>query len=203
MRTWVVGDSIVARAGEHNPPLLGAGEVIWCGLSGAKCINVVHRLTELLRRKPFPTTVILHLGTNDIFRDPTWKIRKRVYENLKGVRNLLPNTRLIWSDILLRLEYSEQIHDGAGKRNMRNINKKAHKVCREKLGGNNKIIVHSGLFQSGRRRVQDRPIYVYDCTHPSNWGLRLLRQNWSDALVYFNQNPQAVDFPPGSIRLQD
>ena len=108
MRTWVIGDSIVARAGKNNIQLRGAGVVIWQGVGGAKCAGLVNRLTRILQREPFPTTVILHLGTNDIFKSSTWEINKRVRENLEGIRRLLPNTRMIWSDIIIRLEYADE-----------------------------------------------------------------------------------------------
>ena len=34
------------------------------------------------------------------------QIRQRVKESLEAIRNILPNTRLIWSDILLRAKYT-------------------------------------------------------------------------------------------------
>jgi len=202
MRTWIVGDSMVSRAGSSNLQLRGAGSVTWVGQGGARCNGVANRISRCLRSNPYPTTVIIHLGTNDIFHDKTWNIKKKVKENLSAVRNLLPNARLIWSDILVRLMYADEINDGAGKRNMRTINKRAHKIMREQLPGDNKVIVHSGIFQAGRRRVGNQQLFEYDCTHPTAFGLQLLRNNWSDALLYFNRNPQASAYPPGSIRLQ-
>ena len=202
MRTWVIGDSIVARAGKNNIQLRGGGVVIWQGVGGAKCAGLVNRLTRLLRREPFPTTVILHLGTNDIFKSSTWEINKRVRENLEGIRRLLPNTRMIWSDIIIRLEYADERVARAGKDNMRNINKRAHSFLR-KLDGDNKVVVHSGIFQSGRHHLDNHALFEYDCTHPTDWGLHCFRENLSNALIYFNQNPASFEYPPGSIRLQN
>jgi len=202
-RIWLIGDSIVARAGEIDPYLPGVGNIFWKGVGGAKCAGVVNRLLRYLHRVAYPTTLIIHLGTNDIFNDPTWCIRDRVKSNLEEIRRLLPNTRLIWSDILVRLEYAEQMVDGAGKRNMRSINKRAHGILRKELEGDNKVVVHSGIFQSGRRYYMGKKLFQWDCTHPSPWGLECLRKTWSDALIYFSANPLAYDFPPGSIRLQN
>ena len=203
-RTWVVGDSIVCRAAKLGRHLPGGGTMLWKGLSGAKCVAVENRILRFLRveHHPVPTTLIMHLGTNDIFHASTTDIRERVKKNLDGIRRLLPNTRLIWSDILVRLEYSEQKRKGAGKRNMRSINKRAHKVMREELEGCNKVVVHSHIFQSKRKYYKGKKLFEYDCTHPTVWGLECMRKTWSDALVHFNAFPQAFDFPPGSIRLQ-
>ena len=203
MRTWVIGDSIINRAGKDQVQIHGGGKVLWNGLSGAHCVDLVGRVTRLMnnRRRAAPTTLIIHVGTNDIFTHPTWEIRRRVEENLTGLRALLPNTRLIWSDILLRLGYPEEEIDGAGKRNMRNINKWAHKICREKLGENAYVIVHSGVFASHLRNLHGRPIYKYDCTHPSDFGLLLFRQNLSNALVHFNNQPNSKHYPPGALRI--
>ena len=130
MRTWAVGDSIVNRAaGQSNPQLNGDGVVLWKGLPGAKCAGVVNRLIRLLQKNPFPTTIILHLGTNNIFKGSQKEILKRLRENLLGIRKLLPNIRLIWSDVLVRVGYSEEQNAGAGKKVMRHINKAAHKCA--------------------------------------------------------------------------
>ena len=201
-RTWIVGDSIIARAGKHNTQLHGGGTTMWDGIGGAKCRGVINRLTRLLHRQPFPTSLIMHLGTNDIFYATKFEIKDNVESNLEGIRRLLPNTRLIWSDILVRLQYSQEKRNGAGKRNSKSVNKKAHKVMKESLGGDNKVVVHSHIFQSGRKYYQGAKLYEYDSTHPTEWGLECLRRNWSSALVHFNQNPVEFVYPPGSIRPQ-
>ncbi len=193
----MIGDSIVARAGSDNNQLHGGGQTIWKGLSGAKCVAVVNRLSRYLYRTPAPTTLIIHLGTNDIFKATTREIRDRVETNLKAVRALLPFCRIIWSDIIVRLAYAEEKVKGAGKRCVRSINKKAHKVCRRELLGNANVITYSDILSPEFRNI-DGPVYTWDCTHPSEYGLLRLRQRLSNALSYFNAHPQAFSYPPGS-----
>ena len=175
---------------------------IYRGLSGAKCRGVVNRVIRLLREYPAPANLIIHLGTNDIFKDTRKNIKEKVKENLEGIRRLLPNTTLIWSDILIRLAYADQKNKGAGKRNMRGINKYAHQVLRKKISGDNKVVVHSHIFQAGRTYYQGAKLFEWDSTHPNDWGLACIRKNWMDALAHFNSSPQSYDFPPGSVRLQ-
>ncbi|XP_072051004.1 uncharacterized protein [Amphiura filiformis] len=119
-RTWVVGDSIIKRAGTKQTQLHGGGYVKWEGQPGDKLIgsrhgDVVNRVARLMYKNPFPTTVILHIGTNDILKRPTWEIRNKVLECLEGLRALLPSARLIWSDILIRLGYPDEMKEGAGR----------------------------------------------------------------------------------------
>ena len=199
MRTWVLGDSIVNRAGQNNTQLHGGGDVDWFGQPGGKCIGLVNRVLFLMRKRPFPTTLIIHVGTNDILSSPTWDIRQRVFDNLTGLREILPNTRIIWSDIILRLGYAEEVNRGAGKKCMRNINKYAHMIIKKEMGGNAHIVVHSGNFTSNRRNENGRPIYQYDCVHPSPFGLLVFKQTLSNALVHFNNRPQSVVYPPGAL----
>ena len=192
----MVGDSIVDRAGKTMLQLNGGGLVSWFGKSGAHSEGLLERITRLLYRNAAPSTIILHIGTNDILESQSWEIRNRIKEILKGVRNLLPNTRIIWSDILIRIGYSRERNEGAGKKTTRNINKYAHKICREDIT-NSHVITHSSIFNRQNRNVQT-PIFEYDCVHPTDAGLALFRQTLSNALVFFNDQPTAFSFPPGA-----
>jgi len=76
---------MVVRAGQDRPMLLGAGSLLWKGLPGAKTCGVANRIRRLLPGNPTPTTLIMHLGTNDIFYDTTKVIRDRVKNTLVEV----------------------------------------------------------------------------------------------------------------------
>lgn len=198
LKTWIVGDSIVARAGRGREQLYGGGQVTWFGKSGDRLSGFVDRVTELLYRNPAPSTIILHIGSNDILKAATWETRDRVWETLSRIRELLPGTRIIWSDILIRLGYADEMAEGAGLRCTRNINKYAHKVCREMRTGNAHVITHTSVFNRENRNV-DRPVFEYDCTHPSPAGLIKFRHTLSIALIHFNDFPEAFSYPPGSV----
>lgn len=55
----------------------------------------------------YPSTIIIHIGSNDIFEDSTTLIRKQMMELLTTTRKLLP--RIIWSDMLPR--FSKRLID--------------------------------------------------------------------------------------------
>ena len=100
MRTWIMGDSFITHAGKFQEQLRGGGTVSWKGLGGARIAGLGNKLHFHLRRFPYPTTLIIHLGCNDIFKSHLGDIRSRIKLDLKTIRNILPNTRIIWSDVL-------------------------------------------------------------------------------------------------------
>ncbi len=115
-RVWIIGDSIIRWAGVTNLQLNGADETVWHGRGGARLETLYSRLHRLVQRTPQPTMLIIHLGTNDIFAEPLGVIRRRLLEGLTAVRNLLPETCIVWSDILPRLFYYGEQSRWAGNR---------------------------------------------------------------------------------------
>jgi hypothetical protein len=49
---------------------------------------------------------------------------------LEDIRNLLPDTRIIWSVIMMRLRYDGELNEGGGKASVINLNKKALNVVK-------------------------------------------------------------------------
>ena len=139
-----MGDSIVHWAGKIHASLPVAGQVSWIGERGAHVAGLAKRLRKKLRNRPYPTTILLHIGTNDIFENTTYVMRSVIQDNLRGIRNLLPNTRIIWSDILPRLYYHRERQPGAGSRVSKFLNGVAHREIRAM--GNAHIINHEGCF---------------------------------------------------------
>lgn len=187
-RVWVLGDSIVRHAGMGNPQLQGADVTLWKGLPGARWAGVTNRIRRYLNQNEFPHILIVHLGTNDIFRSHLGDIRARISDNLKAIRQLLPDTVICWSDILQRLVYAGEVSGGAGNRSTRNLNSFARRV----LSGmeNSHVIRHAGNISSSNPEA-----YHSDNIHLSEQGKSVFRQNLSDALLAFNRNPRQFAFP--------
>jgi lysophospholipase L1-like esterase len=204
-RTWVVGDSIVYWAGlkqadkfdyrRRSKPeqhtLQGGGEVSWFGIRGAHVAGLAKRLGGLLKlhKSAFPTTIIFHIGTNDVFNCSTIDMKALISDNLWGVRGLLPDTRVIWSNILPRLYYYMEQRRGGGKRIARYFNAQARKVICEM--GNAHTVRHSEVL-SPRNQGLFRP----DGLHLRDEGLTVFRMNLSESLLFFNMKPWEKAFPP-------
>lgn len=103
----MIGDSIVSWAGQNNAQLDGAGITSWKGRRrrGARMAETTIRLRNYLRNQPYPTTLFVHVGTNDLFSVPIHALRRVLLETMISIRTLLPGTRIIWYDILHRLFY--------------------------------------------------------------------------------------------------
>jgi lysophospholipase L1-like esterase len=187
-RTWLVGDSIIFHVGKTNTQLQGGGLVIWKGLSGAKISGLRNRLSRMLHKYEYPTTIILHLGTNDIFNANLGVIRARIKSNLQDVRNLLPNTRVIWSDILPRRKYKLERKEGAGKKCTIDLNKYAHQICDEIR--NACVIRSSHIFNPLVKEL------FHDDVHLSDVGAAHFKLHLSNALSSFNRYPEVTNFPP-------
>ena len=187
-RTWIIGDSIINWSGHGQPQLSGGGKVYWDGVSGAKIAGVVDRLSQCVQTRPFPSTLVLHLGTNDIFESPIHEIRKHINLALKSVRNLFPRTRLIWSFILPRSYYHGELRKGAGDGCARNINNHARSVCSEMP--NTHVISHKEVLPKHVSKL-----YRFDGLHLSPRGISIFRSHLEQALTFFNANPGEFQYP--------
>jgi lysophospholipase L1-like esterase len=189
MLTLVIGDSMVGRLSGRGVQLRGGGRVLWRGVGGARLSGLCYMLSSYLRRRQAPTTIVIHVGTNDLFHDMLSGVRANVVEVLSAVRKLFPDSRIIWSDILYRAFYLNEASPRAGKRSTNNINKYAHQVCRRLP--NTCFIKHSHIFAN-----TDHTLFVYDGVHLSYKGKQFLLDNWAQALLFFNAVPGAKGFPP-------
>ena len=192
MRTWIIGDSLIGQAGSTNAQLAGGGEVTWKGVGGSRFFGLVKRLLryQSLLGNSWPTTIILHVGTCELFRNKLGDIRRRLRETLLGFRELCPQSRIIWSDILPRRFYEEEFEEGCGKRSTITLNKYAHQVIRKELT-NSCYIRHSHIFNPAKVAL-----FAPDGLHLSDEGKVALQKNLSEGLVFFNANPGADCYPP-------
>lgn len=184
----MLGDSIIDWAGRGQPQLRGGGRIYWNGTSGAQIGDIAKTLSCSLRSRPFPSTLVLHFGTNDIFDTPLHKIRQGIESALESVRNLCPHTRIIWSKILPRSYFHGEKRRGAGGECARNINNHAYATC---MGMTNTYVVD-------HREALPKHItslYRYDGLHLTHRGIRAFRQHMERALLYFNANPAERHYP--------
>ncbi len=184
----MVGDSIVKRIQKHNDRIEGAGRVIWGGLSGARIPNFAGRAANLARKHGRPTTIIVAVGTNDVFRAPVGTTRHRLIGEVKSIHNLFPQARIIWSDILLREAYKNEKDPGAGKRVTKDLNKNAKEQLQPVPNAH--IIKNEHIFYSGCGLYDDG-----DDTHPNAIGMDVLRQHWARALAFFDRCPSEFQYP--------
>ena len=190
MRTVVIGDSMVRRVAARKVQLAGGGFTMYFGEGGAKIGGLREMTIRNLSRRRMPTTLIIHIGTNDIFLDSIGAIRYRIEENVMSVRKLLPHKRIIWSNILPHAIYlkKNQESKGAGKRCTLNLNKFAHNLCMK--------IPNMRYIQHQNFSFTDRSLFYWDSVHLSDKGYKLLLANWSNGLVFLNAHSDALGYSP-------
>ena len=165
------------RAGDGGPQLLGPGTTRWLGLSGGKLRGFYNRLYRQLRGSTAPTTIVLHLGSNDILDIPVKVIKRLVRETFKVTRQMLPRCKLLWSDILPRLFWWPELRPGVGDEIRIEINAYARKLCTVNSSHNLAMVHHPTISQT------DPSLYVRDGVHLSPKGFEILRDDWVRALL--------------------
>ena len=188
-----MGDSYVYHAGKLETTQDDEKDILWTGVGGAGIGDIPDILSRTLQsHTDHPKCVVLHAGSNDICKENTLgETRHKVVEILKSVRSLLPEAKVIWSDILPKKMYEEETTAGAGKRSTRNINQFAHKVCHKEIDSAC-VIYHSKALD-----YKDKSLFSLDGIHLTDKGYKCLRQNLIDAISHFNSNPGATRFPVG------
>ena len=189
-RIWILGDSIIHWAGMGNPPLPVVGRVAWLGHRGLLLSRLLHKMEGHLRReRPYPSVMVLHAGTNDVLLHSTVRMRGIIAETLWGNRHTLPNTTIIWSDVIPRHYFHGEINAGAGRRIINFINAQAHGVIFQM--NNAHFVRHRSVFPP-----HHFALYRYDGLHLTNAGNLVFRMNLAEALVYFRANTGSKAFPP-------
>ncbi|KAK3092610.1 hypothetical protein FSP39_004921, partial [Pinctada imbricata] len=116
---WCVGSSIIKRAfvATFDRPdgislcLDRFGiELWWQGKGGLVWNKLLPRIKLLLKVRNQPNYLLIHCGANDIGATPLKYLMIEIQGTLEVLRNLLPNTKLIWSQLLPRLEWRHS-HD--------------------------------------------------------------------------------------------
>ena len=190
-RTWIVGDSYVQRAGKGSPQLQGCGRVTWLGLGGDHVVPLLDRVRGLLRSEPLPHTIVVHVGSNDIFAMSKKELCEAVELLLKRLRRMLPGCRLIWSQVLPRLFWYGERVPGAGEKVRKEVNRCAYATCKA-LSGDNRVIFHHGINGRDHSLFERR-----DGIHLSSKGFWVFRDQIRGAIRYFNAAPKSlIGYPP-------
>lgn len=109
-------------------------EILWQGYGGLGVQDVKGKLTLLRRSIDDPDILLLHCGGNDLGRLSLGDLRQSVISLLRYLHKTLPDTKLIFSQILPRLQYRYSTNIEAMERCRKRVNSAAgREVLR--LGG--------------------------------------------------------------------
>lgn len=108
---WILGSSIIKHAWLHSKNRPGGTNLglerigvnlIWQGYSGMKLCQLKRRVRNLLKFVDPPSYIVIHCGGNDIGEFPILEIRRLARSAIEFLNQILPNTVIIWSQILPR-----------------------------------------------------------------------------------------------------
>lgn len=99
--------------------------------------ELIPKLQHLLAIKleQRPDVLVIHVVGNNLGYKKLHKLRRRIKSTLKKVRNMLPNTRIVWSQILPRQIWRASKNTAALNRAADRINNFAGWLCVKSGGG--------------------------------------------------------------------
>lgn len=98
--------------------------ILWQGKGGMKWSEVLCKIKHLLKFIDPPNFIILHCGGNDICDCKSLQLINNIISTLKTMFELLPNTKIIWSQILPRLKWRYEKNHVAVDKIRKRVNSK-------------------------------------------------------------------------------
>jgi hypothetical protein len=111
---WIIGSSIIKHAftyarTTYDGISLGLNRrncsIWWQGNGGMHWDELVPRIKYLLKIERAPDMLIVHCGGNNLGYHHLHKLRLQIKASLNRVQKMLPNVKIIWSQILPRLSW--------------------------------------------------------------------------------------------------
>ncbi len=197
MTCWIMGDSIIywaAHRALQRPEGVSLGleninvQVTWKGTRGAKLADFEQALQSALASAGHaPDFLIIHLGTNNFIYANLQSMFTMITNTLSICQQLVPGTKIIWSDILTRLFFYQARDQNSARHCLRQINRFARNRFYYQRG----YIVHHPYITA-----DNHDLFYYDCLHLSDLGSDLFINNLKAAIETFVSSPHVVEFPP-------
>lgn len=174
-QTWIIGSSLVYWASHRaascwgSCPELSVPTTSWYGVRGMRWSQLLPKIRTLLQDRQAPNVIILHLGGNDLMSTPLKKLTQSVKEDLSLIKQLLPHTYIIWSDIVARIHYRGARSNAKAEKARKSLNYAVHAHI-AKLSG--RWISHPLI------KWHASELYRFDGVHLSDKGNDLLLQGW-------------------------
>ena len=152
------------------------GYVEWNFKPGLREHELVKIIQDMSSVKPPPYLRVIHCGGNGLGQAPVGHIQKLMKLNIEDIRNLLPMTRIVFSAILPRLKYRNELNHVKLDKARRRLNTTLSSICIKSGGGYIRypeITENQELFR--------------DFVHLSNKGLEIMSEHMCNALLTFCQ----------------
>lgn len=160
------------RQGRHFPGV----KTTWTGIRGGQVPRIRNTLVDMLHRLPGPDLLILHIGSNDILNVTACQLRHDIINLLQMLREMLPGTVIIFSEILPRLWYFGARDQNAVDKARKNI---ARYIRNHVSSIGIQILSHPAIDR------HNFSLFRRDGVHLSDCGQAILWNNYTDAIKNF------------------
>ncbi|CAG2248065.1 unnamed protein product [Mytilus edulis] len=115
---WIVGSSLIrnafvharSRTGGVNLGLHRIGVKIWWqGYGGMGLKDLESTIKRLMKYEKAPKYLVLHIAGNDLLKTKLGFLRNEIKTTLEKVQSYLPNSSIVWSQILPRTNWRHSI----------------------------------------------------------------------------------------------
>ena len=181
-----------SRIGGQNLGLHYRGvEIRWFGKRGMSWYDFAATVEKEIKLLPPPSYLIIQLGSNDLGKGKSCGLIVDIKRDIGRIRLLLPNTRIIWSEILLRRYWHVAKGDG----------KIIEKIRKRVNCAVNNFIKNEGhyVIKHSNIRASEIELYRFDGTHLSDIGNDIYLNNLQGALETFITSPNTKSFPVANI----
>lgn len=181
--------SACRRDGGSNLNLQNIGGVVyWFGNRGMLWEELIHLLEGLIKNRPPPDYLVIQLGSNNLGLMKSIELMHNINLDLLRIRLLMPNTAIVWSDILPRRYWHKAIDGKAMEKARKRVNGGVRKYLRSIRSSY--VIRHVNIFAA------ERYLYRCDGTHLSELGLNIYLNTFQAALESFIKTGGPQVFPP-------
>ena len=163
---WIIGSSIIAKAEKHttqrptgkNLALDKNGlNVVWAGLPGMKISALVPLVQAMVNCFGLPHALVIHCGGNDIGMGSIREVLKHLIYATFIVSKMLPNSLLIYSQILPRTKWRYNSNLKAMERARKRINRGIRTYYYK---SNAKVITHADLQDGHNALFADDGVHL-------------------------------------------
>lgn len=130
-RVWIVGSSIIKQAfiaakqrpGGINLSLQRLGvRILWQGRSGLTLFRLKNHIRTLLNLEDPPNYIVIHIGGNDLGHMKLGYLHYLLIKFLSWLADKMPQTTLIWSQILPRIKWRYSDNSDLMEKGRRRLN---------------------------------------------------------------------------------
>ncbi|XP_060573700.1 uncharacterized protein LOC132731525 [Ruditapes philippinarum] len=132
IQVWIIGSSIIRDAFYHTQNVnfqLPGVDIFWEFQPGMRICHLQDMIFDLLGKHIPPNYLVVHCGGNDIGQSPLNNTELLAIQTIQEIQSVDANIKIIWSQILPRLVWRNEINHTKLNKARRRFNTTLSKYC--------------------------------------------------------------------------